>query len=107
VRIDVTPILRQILHNSFFVFVNFVLGSPQCSPILILLFKHSRKYEGVRKFVSEKLSYIFVFGSDVILSVIDFPKNLKKLNLILVIAGRGQQPKNTIPPEKPSNSPAI
>jgi hypothetical protein len=35
----------------------------QFSPILTILFKHSRKYEGVRKFVLKKLSYKFVFGT--------------------------------------------
>jgi hypothetical protein len=39
----------------------FVLVCRLNLPILILLFMHSRKYEGVRKFVLEKVSYIFVY----------------------------------------------
>jgi hypothetical protein len=38
-----------------------VLVLRQFSPIQLLLFKHSRKFGRVRKFVLEKLSYIFVF----------------------------------------------
>jgi hypothetical protein len=39
-----------------------VLVFRQFSPILILLFKHSEKFEGVRKFVLEKLSYLLICG---------------------------------------------
>jgi hypothetical protein len=31
-------------------------------PTLILLFEHSRKFEGARKFILEKLSCRFVYG---------------------------------------------
>jgi hypothetical protein len=34
----------------------------QFSQILTLLSKHSRKFEGVQKFVLENPSYIFVYG---------------------------------------------
>ncbi len=40
----------------------FVLVWRHFSPILTTLFKHSRKLWRVRNFVSEKSSYIFVFG---------------------------------------------
>jgi hypothetical protein len=42
----------------------FVLVLLQFSPILTLLFKHSIKCQGVQKFVLEKQSYVFVFGSN-------------------------------------------
>jgi hypothetical protein len=41
----------------------FVLVCQKYSPILILLFKKSRKSEGARKFVMEKPSYTLVYGS--------------------------------------------
>jgi hypothetical protein len=40
----------------------FVLVLRKFSPILILLLKHSRIYEGVPIFVLENPSYIFVYG---------------------------------------------
>ncbi len=46
---SVKPIQIQFLHTQF-------------SLILLILFKHSSKIEGVQQFVLEKPSYIFVFG---------------------------------------------
>jgi hypothetical protein len=42
----------------------FVLVCHRFSPILILLFKHSRKFEGVQKFILKKPSYILVYGKN-------------------------------------------
>jgi hypothetical protein len=56
-----TPIQRHTKVRKENVKISCI-GLSHLSPILILLFKHSRKCEGVRKFVSENLSYIFVFG---------------------------------------------
>jgi hypothetical protein len=42
----------------------FLYTSHQFLPILTLLFKHSQKFERVRKFVLENPSYLFVFGFD-------------------------------------------
>jgi hypothetical protein len=52
---------KHNLHN-FYLYV-LVLYSVSCqfSPTQTILFKHSRKFEEVRKFVLEKLSYTFVF----------------------------------------------
>jgi hypothetical protein len=43
----------------------------------ITTFKHSRKCDWVRKFLSEKLSYIIVFGFEVILIIV----SIKLVNL--------------------------
>jgi hypothetical protein len=43
---------------NYFFHICIIWGGGQFSPILILLFKLSRKFEGVRKFILEKLSYL-------------------------------------------------
>jgi hypothetical protein len=54
---------KEAIFFSFFVrYYVFVLVWHQFSPILISLFQHTRKCEGVRKFVFENPSYMFVFG---------------------------------------------
>jgi hypothetical protein len=40
----------------------FLIMFFQVPPILILLFKHFRRSDWVRKFILEKLSFIFVYG---------------------------------------------
>jgi hypothetical protein len=48
--------------HLLYVFFIIVLVCQKFSPILILLFQHSRKSEGVRKFVSENPSYKLLCG---------------------------------------------
>ncbi len=43
----------------------FVLVYCNFSPILVLLFEHSRIYKGVQKFILENPSYIIVYGNAV------------------------------------------
>jgi hypothetical protein len=52
----------------------FVLVGRQFPPILILLFKHFRKLDGVQKFLSEYPSYIFIYDAIDLL-----PKNLTEI----------------------------
>ncbi len=61
VRIDVSLIRNTQIQKRNCVKYVFVLVCRQFLPILLLLFKRSRKCEGVPKFVLEKLSYILVF----------------------------------------------
>jgi hypothetical protein len=56
-----------------------VLVWHQFSPIPILLFKPSKKYEGVQKFIKEKPSYKFVYGGSC--SINDFFETLISFKL--------------------------
>ncbi len=62
-RIDATPIQIHKCAKNYCNSV-IVLVLRQFLPILTLLFKHSKKSYGVRKFLLEKLSYIFVYAID-------------------------------------------
>jgi hypothetical protein len=66
------------IYEKNFVICVFVLMYRKFSPILILVFKYSRKSEGVRKFISEKLSYKIVFGKSFFLNFASFQTKQKK-----------------------------
>jgi hypothetical protein len=61
VRTSGWSIQRQTLHKYFCTFVYFVLLLCEFSPILILLFRHSIKCDGLQKFAIEIQSYLFIF----------------------------------------------
>jgi hypothetical protein len=62
VRFDATPTQRYKYLKKAIVKCVIVLVWQQISPILILLFTHTRRLEGVRKFVWESPSYISIYG---------------------------------------------
>jgi hypothetical protein len=77
--------MTHFIHFKFLCV--FILVQHQFSPILILLFKHSSKCEGVQKILLENLSYLFVYDPHLKIK----QKSVKKLKEHLIL----ENPKST------------
>jgi hypothetical protein len=85
--------------NNYNVNCVIVLVWHQFSPILILLFKHPGKFKGVRKFLSENPSYIFVYSLTKSQSPSQNPKPIPKTN-----SQKNQKTNPNFPQKKPKHN---